>query len=66
MVSDGPFLLFERWLKEAVSGRVTEPNAMCLSTVSKEGRPRARFVLLKGFSEKEGFVWYTNYASNKG
>ena len=44
---------------------LTEPNAMTLATVSPEGRPSARIVLLKGFSE-EGFLFYTNYHSRKG
>ena len=63
--SGSPFPLFQTWLDEAVAAKVTEPNAMCLSTVTKENRPASRFVLLKGFTE-EGFVWYTNYSSRKG
>jgi len=63
---DGPYSLFKIWLDEAVANKVTEPNAMCLSTVTKDNRPASRFVLLKGFSEKEGFVWFTNYNSRKG
>lgn len=39
---------------------------MCLSTVTKDNRPASRYVLLKEFSEKDGFVWYTNYNSRKG
>ena len=42
-----------------------EPNAMCLATCGKDGRPSNRYVLLKGF-DKAGFVWYTNYESHKG
>ena len=63
---DGPFPLFQKWLDEAVQNKVTEPNAMCLSTVTKDSRPAARFVLLKGFSPETGFCWYTNYDSRKG
>ena len=44
---------------------MTEPYAMCLSTVTKESRPSSRYVLLKEYGE-EGFVWYTNYNSRKG
>lgn len=40
--------------------QVIEPNAMCLCTVGKDGKPSARFVLMKGYSER-GVTWYTNY-----
>jgi pyridoxamine 5'-phosphate oxidase len=43
---------------------VPEPNAMTLSTVSTQGRPSSRIVLLKGF-DAQGLVWYTNYQSRK-
>lgn len=52
-------------MDDAVNAKVTEPNAMCLSTVTKDNRPASRFVLLKEFTE-EGFVWFTNYNSRKG
>ncbi len=64
--SGSPFSLFKTWLDEAVAAKVTEPNAMCLSTVTSENRPASRFVLLKEFSEEKGFVWFTNYNSRKG
>lgn len=60
-----PFELFGRWLEEAVSANLLEPNAMTLATVTPEGKPRARMVLLKGF-DPQGFVFYTNYDSAKG
>lgn len=60
-----PMTLFRRWLDEAVAAQVIEPNAMCLSTVSPDGKPSGRFVLLKGLDDR-GFVWYTNYQSRKG
>jgi pyridoxamine 5'-phosphate oxidase len=44
---------------------ITEPTAMTLATVGKDGRPSARIVLLKGVDER-GFVFYTNYHSRKG
>jgi pyridoxamine 5'-phosphate oxidase len=59
-----PTALFCAWLDEAVAADEPEPNAMCLSTVSIDGRPAARYVLLKGVDER-GFVWYTNYNSRK-
>lgn len=64
-VSSEPLTLFRRWLDEAVAAQVIEPNAMCLSTVSPDGKPSGRYVLLKGLDER-GFVWYTNYQSRKG
>ena len=59
-----PFELFNKWFEEAVSARMHEPNAMCLSTADAAGKPSARFVLMKGYDER-GFVWYTNYESRK-
>jgi pyridoxamine 5'-phosphate oxidase len=59
-----PVDLFTTWMSDAVAAKEPEPNAMCLATVSAEGRPSARFVLLKGYDES-GFVWYTNYESRK-
>lgn len=62
-----PFSLVRSWLDEAIAKQMTEPNAMCLSTVSENGRPSARYVLLKDFDVEAGtFTWYTNYESRKG
>jgi pyridoxamine 5'-phosphate oxidase len=58
-VAKDPFLQFSQWLKEAVEAEVLEVNAMCLSTVSKDGFPNSRVVLLKELDE--GFVFFTNY-----
>lgn len=60
-----PFPLFGKWLNDAIQSKLPEPNAMCLSTCSLDNQPSARFVLLKGFDEERGFVWYTNYTSKK-
>ena len=61
-----PIKLFQIWFEELYnSNSVLEPNAMTLSTVGNENKPRNRVVLLKKFSEK-GFVFYTNYKSKKG
>lgn len=62
---DDPLLLFERWLEEAVEAKANEPTAMFVATVSPEGRPAARTVLLKEMKEGR-FVFYTNYESRKG
>ncbi len=59
-----PFKQFEQWFKNACDCNVTEPNAMVVSTVSSDGSPSSRVVLLKSWNEK-GFVFYTNYKSQK-
>jgi pyridoxamine 5'-phosphate oxidase len=64
-VAPNPFEQFRHWLDEACSADVPEPTAMTLATADEHGVPSARTVLLKGFDET-GFVWYTNYASEKG
>jgi pyridoxamine 5'-phosphate oxidase len=64
-VAADPFTQFTAWWQEAVSSQIEEVNAMTLATVTAEGRPDARIVLLKGFDEN-GFVFYSNYTSRKG
>lgn len=64
-VADDPIDQFATWFEEALQAEVNEPNAMTLSTVDAEGRPSSRIVLIKHFDER-GFVWYTNYDSQKG
>jgi pyridoxamine 5'-phosphate oxidase len=64
-VAKNPFAQFSVWWEEAVQSAIVEVNAMALSTVSPEGRPSSRIVLLKGYNE-EGFVFFTNYTSHKG
>ena len=59
-----PFRQFESWLQEAVRAGLLLPNAMTLATVTPEGAPDARIVLLKGL-EGGGFSFYTNYRSRK-
>ena len=56
---------FSGWWHDAVNSEIFEVNAMTLSTATKEGKPSARIVLLKGFDE-HGFVFFTNYESKKG
>jgi pyridoxamine 5'-phosphate oxidase len=60
-----PIEQFRKWLDEAISGKIPEPNAMTLATVGEDGRPSTRVVLIKGFDAR-GVVWYTNYESRKG
>jgi pyridoxamine 5'-phosphate oxidase len=64
VVLPDPLAQFELWLREALDAKVPEPNAMTLSTVSAEGWPSGRIVLLKALREGQ-FVFYTNYASLK-
>lgn len=61
---NNPFKQFETWFKQAEQTVVTDPNAMQVATVSKEGKPSIRTVLLKSFDE-QGFVFYTNLTSQK-
>lgn len=56
---------FTRWWDEAVKSEIDEVNAMTLATVSDKGIPAARIVLLKDYDEN-GFVFFTNYNSDKG
>lgn len=60
-----PLAQFRRWLADAVDEGVVEPNAMVLSTVSSDGVPSARTVLLKE-ADARGFAFYTNLRSRKG
>ncbi|MDE2444554.1 MAG: pyridoxamine 5'-phosphate oxidase [Alphaproteobacteria bacterium] len=60
-----PFTLFAEWLKDAEAKEPNDANAMALATVDDEGLPNVRMVLLKDFDER-GFVFYTNYQSQKG
>lgn len=64
-VNNNPFSQFSSWWDEAVQSEIDEVNAMTLSTITTEGRPSSRIVLLKGFDER-GFVFFSNYNSNKG
>ncbi len=60
-----PLAQFERWFQDALAAKLPLANAMTLATVTPQGAPDARIVLLKGV-EAGGFVFYTNYESRKG
>ena len=60
-----PYTQFGHWWLEAVESKIEEVNAMTLATASADGFPSARIVLLKGY-DKNGFVFFTNYNSQKG
>nr|XP_020505468.1 pyridoxine-5'-phosphate oxidase isoform X1 [Labrus bergylta] len=66
LVSLDPIKQFGDWFDQATKcPEIGEANAMCIATASKDGRPSARMVLLKGYSD-EGFRFFTNYESRKG
>lgn len=64
-VEQNPFRQFDRWWEEAMKADIDEVNSMTLATVSVDGKPSARIVLLKGYDDY-GFVFFTNYESKKG
>ncbi len=64
-VNHSPIKQFMEWFSDTFSAGVHIPEAMTLATVSREGKPSARIVLLKEVDER-GFVFYTNYMSRKG
>lgn len=61
-----PAELLKHWLEKAVDEQIDLANAMVLSTVSGDGKPSSRTVLLKEITTDEGLVFYTNYESRKG
>ncbi|MFD1770910.1 pyridoxamine 5'-phosphate oxidase [Sphingobacterium suaedae] len=64
-VRPDPIIQFQHWFAEALKAEVVEPNAMVLSTVSDDGFPSSRVVLLKDI-KPTGFSFFTNYHSKKG
>ena len=64
LVESDPIQQFQKWFQAAVDANLPLPEAMSLSTVSREGKPSARMVLLKRVDQK-GFVFFTNYRSSK-
>ena len=60
-----PLEQFRRWFQEALDAHLPLPNAMTLATVTGEGAPSARIVLLNGL-EDGAFVFFPNYASRTG
>jgi len=64
-VHPDPLRQFQVWFDDALAAGLMEPNAMTLATATRDGKPSARMVLLRGFDE-HGFVFYTNYEGRKG
>ena len=63
-LDDDPHLQFEKWMQQAIELQIGDPTAMTIATVSADGQPSQRIVLLKQFSS-DGFIFYTNYGSRK-
>ena len=63
--NSNPLTLFKEWFEIAKKSEINDPNAMNLATISSDGKPSSRIVLLKSFNDK-GFVFYTNSNSKKG
>ena len=63
-VDADPFVQFEQWYAEAEAAQLWEPHSVVVSGVDAEGYPTSRWVLLRSF-DHEGFVFYTNYESDK-
>src|SRR5215471_11995563 len=64
-IADEPMTQFALWMADALASGTPEPTAMVLSTITAEGRPRARTVLLKAH-DQAGFTFYSNRTSRKG
>jgi len=63
-VNENPFEQFKIWMSEAVDAQILDPYAMCLATIDEHGAPDSRVVYLRDITA-EGFVFYTNYQSDK-
>jgi pyridoxamine 5'-phosphate oxidase len=63
-LDDDPFAQFSKWMQQAIDLQFSDPTAMTVATVSEQGQPSQRVVLLKQFDDR-GFVFYTNYGSRK-
>lgn len=64
-IDKNPFKQFENWFEDVVKSDLEEPSAMIVATSTRDGVPSIRTVLLKGI-EDDGYIFYTNYESQKG
>jgi pyridoxamine 5'-phosphate oxidase len=60
-----PIKQFDNWFAAAIAADIRDANAMALATATPDGKPSVRVVLLKSFDD-DGFIFFTNYASQKG
>lgn len=65
ILDPNPIVQFKQWFQDAIVASVPQPDAMMLATATRDGRPSARVILLKGITDR-GFEFYTNYLSRKG
>lgn len=63
-LNEDPIVQFDKWLKDAIDAGIPDPTAMTIATVSTDGQPSQRIVLLKDVNQ-QGFVFYTNLGSRK-
>ncbi len=64
-MDSNPLAMFTTWMEQAITARINEPTAVVISTTGTDGFPQSRVVLLKSFDEN-GFIFFTNYLSQKG
>ena len=65
MAESNPYKQYAIWFEEAVSSQILDPYAACLSTATKDGIVSSRMLYIRGVND-DGFIFYTNYNSNKG
>lgn len=63
---ENPYDLFKEWFQLASRNEPNDPNAVCLATADKDGKPSNRMVLIKAVDNGEGFSFYTNAEGRKG
>ena len=63
-LNEHPVDLFSSWFEEAKKSEINDPQAMSFSSVSEDGYPSVRMILLRNFDNR-GFVFFTNYQSSK-
>ena len=65
MSSNDPIQQYGIWFEQAITSKILDPYAACLSTVNSNGEPSSRILYIRDFNSN-GFVFYTNYDSKKG
>jgi len=65
MAHQNPFVQYQKWFEQAVENKILDPYAACLSTVDSSGKPSSRILYIRDLV-KDGFIFYTNFNSNKG
>ncbi len=65
MAAEDPFHQYAIWFQEAIDSQILDPYAACLSTATKSGIVSSRMLYIRGVND-DGFIFYTNYNSNKG